>query len=44
MLAPTKLNIYSKGGHEYGLRRKDLPETGWPELVDIWLKTIGEVG
>jgi acetyl esterase/lipase len=40
---PTEMHIYAKGGHGYGLRRTDLPVTRWPELVDVWLKTIGVV-
>jgi acetyl esterase/lipase len=40
---PTEMHIYAKGGHGYGLRRTDLPVTTWPELVDVWLKTIGMV-
>jgi acetyl esterase/lipase len=40
---PTEMHIYAKGGHGYGLRKTELPVTGWPELVDVWLKTIGMV-
>jgi acetyl esterase/lipase len=40
---PTEMHLYAKGGHGYGLRRTDLPVTGWPDLVDVWLKTIGVV-
>jgi acetyl esterase/lipase len=40
---PTEMHIYAKGGHGYGLRRTKLPVTSWPELVDVWLKTIGMV-
>jgi acetyl esterase/lipase len=39
----AELHVYSKGGHGYGLRRTALPVTGWPDLVDVWLKTIGVV-
>ncbi|MBB5328846.1 alpha/beta hydrolase [Tunturiibacter gelidoferens] len=38
---PTELHIYAEGGHGYGLRRTKLPVTGWPDLVDVWMKTIG---
>ena len=38
---PAEMHVYTKGGHGYGLRRTELPVTGWPELVDVWLKTIG---
>jgi acetyl esterase/lipase len=40
---PTEMHLYAKGGHGYGLRKTELPVTGWPELVDVWLKTIGMV-
>jgi acetyl esterase/lipase len=40
---PAEMHLYAKGGHGYGLRRTDLPITAWPELVDVWLKTIGMV-
>lgn len=37
---PAELHIFAQGGHGYGLRRTALPITGWPDLVDAWLKTI----
>ncbi len=37
---PAELHIYAKGGHGYGLRRTELPVTGWPKLVETWLQTI----
>ena len=37
---PAELHIYAEGGHGYGLRRTELPVTGWPELVEKWLHTI----
>jgi acetyl esterase/lipase len=37
---PAELHIYAQGGHGYGLRRTELPVTGWPQLVEIWLHTI----
>jgi acetyl esterase/lipase len=40
---PAELHLYAKGGHGYGLRRTQLPVTGWPDRVDEWLKTIGMV-
>ena len=43
MAVPAELHVYAKGGHGYGLRRTDLPVTRWPDLVDVWLKTIGVV-
>jgi acetyl esterase/lipase len=40
---PAELHIYAQGGHGYGLRRTALPVTGWPEAVDVWLRTIGVI-
>jgi acetyl esterase/lipase len=40
----TELHVYAQGGHGYGLRRTKLPVTAWPDLVDVWMKTIGVVG
>lgn len=37
---PAELHLYAEGGHGYGLRRTDLPVTGWPQLVETWLHTI----
>jgi acetyl esterase/lipase len=37
---PTELHIYAEGGHGYGLRRTAQPVTAWPQLVEIWLRTI----
>jgi acetyl esterase/lipase len=37
---PAELHIYAQGGHGYGLRRTSLPVTGWPQLVETWLRTI----
>jgi acetyl esterase/lipase len=40
---PAEIHLYAKGGHGYGLRRTELPITAWPDLVDVWLRTIGVV-
>jgi acetyl esterase/lipase len=37
----AELHVYTHGGHGYGLRRTDLPITGWPKLAETWLHTIG---
>ena len=37
---PAELHIYAQGGHGYGLRRTELPVTGWPQLAETWLRTI----
>lgn len=40
---PVELHLYAQGGHAFGLRRTELPITGWPKLVETWLQTIGVV-
>ena len=40
---PVEMHLYTEGVHGYGLRRTKLPVTGWPQLVDVWLRTIGMV-
>jgi acetyl esterase/lipase len=37
---PAEMHIYAQGRHGYGLRRTSLPVTGWPDLVESWLRTI----
>jgi acetyl esterase/lipase len=39
----VETHLYAQGGHAFGLRRTKLPITGWPGLVEAWLKTIGMV-
>lgn len=38
---PVEMHLYAEGGHAFGLRRTKFPITGWPELVEKWLGTIG---
>ena len=38
---PVELHAYAQGGHAFGLRPSKLPVSGWPQLVDTWLGTIG---
>jgi acetyl esterase/lipase len=40
---PVEMHLYAHGGHAFGLRRTELPITGWPELVEAWLGTIGMI-
>jgi acetyl esterase/lipase len=40
---PVEMHLYAQGGHAFGLRRTKLPITGWPQLVETWLRTIGMV-
>jgi acetyl esterase/lipase len=40
---PVEMHLYAEGGHAFGLRRTELPITGWPQLVETWLGTIGMI-
>ena len=40
---PVELHAYAQGGHAFGLRPSKLPVSGWPQLVERWLGTIGVV-
>lgn len=40
---PVEMHLYAQGGHSFGLRRTKLPITGWPQLVETWLRTIGMI-
>jgi acetyl esterase/lipase len=37
---PVEMHLYAQGGHAFGLRHTDLPITDWPQLAEIWLRTI----
>ena len=38
---PVEMHLYAQGGHAFGLRRTKMAVTGWPELVETWLKGNG---
>ena len=38
---PVEMHLYAQGGHGFGIRRTKMPITGWPRLVETWLKSIG---
>ncbi len=38
---PVEMHLFAEGGHAFGLRPTKLPITGWPQLVETWLRTIG---
>jgi acetyl esterase/lipase len=40
---PVEMHLYAEGGHACGLRRTKVPITGWPQLVETWLATIGMI-
>jgi acetyl esterase/lipase len=37
---PAEMHIYSSGGHGYGLRRTEKSVTGWPKLVEVWMRSL----
>ena len=39
----AEMHLYAEGNHAFGLRPTKLPITGWPQLVETWLSTIGMV-
>ncbi|MGO9619170.1 MAG: prolyl oligopeptidase family serine peptidase, partial [Bryobacteraceae bacterium] len=40
---PVEMHLYAEGKHAFGLRRTKFPITGWPQLVETWLGTIGMI-
>ncbi len=40
---PVEMHLYAQGGHAFGLRPTKFPITGWPQLVEAWLRTIGMI-
>jgi acetyl esterase/lipase len=40
---PVEMHLYAQGGHAFGLRRTKFPITGWPQLVETWLGTLGMI-
>jgi acetyl esterase/lipase len=40
---PVEMHLYAHGGHAFGLRRTKFPITGWPQLMETWLRTIGMI-
>ncbi len=38
---PAEVHLFARGGHAFGLRRKEHPVSSWPSLVENWLKEIG---
>lgn len=37
---PVEMHLYAEGKHAFGLRRTSFPITGWPQLVETWLRTL----
>ncbi len=40
---PVEMHLYAQGGHAFGLRRTKFPITGWPQLLETWLRTTGMI-
>src|SRR5580658_3028477 len=40
---PAEMHLYAQGGHAFGLRRTELAVTAWPQLVEIWMGSIGMI-
>jgi acetyl esterase/lipase len=40
---PTEMHLYAEGGHAFGIQPSKWPISQWPNLVEIWLTTIGVV-
>ena len=40
---PVELHLFAKGGHAFGLRRTSAAITGWPQLAELWLVSIGMI-
>jgi acetyl esterase/lipase len=38
---PAEMHVFMNGGHAFALRPTESPITGWPQLVETWLRTIG---
>lgn len=38
---PVEMHLYAQGGHGFAVRKTNHPITEWPQLFDVWLKTIG---
>lgn len=40
---PAEIHVFAKGGHAFGLRRTGLAASGWPQLAEEWLRSIGVI-
>jgi acetyl esterase/lipase len=37
---PVEMHLFAQGGHAFGLRHTEAPITDWPQLFEIWLKSL----
>ncbi len=40
---PVEFHSYAEGGHAFGLRPTKYPATRWPQLMEVWLHSIGMI-
>ena len=40
---PVEMHLYAEGGHGFAVRETNFPVTKWPNLLEVWLKTIGMI-
>jgi len=40
---PVEFHSYAAGAHAFGLRATKYPATRWPQLVEVWLHSIGMI-
>jgi acetyl esterase/lipase len=40
---PVEFHSYAEGGHAFGLRPTKHPASRWPQLMELWLHTIGMI-
>lgn len=38
---PVRLVVYDKGGHGFGMRKKNIPADNWPEELKKWMQEMG---
>jgi acetyl esterase/lipase len=38
---PCEVHVYAKGGHGFGMKKKDLPVDAWPHRVIEWMDSMG---
>ena len=40
---PVEMHLYAQGGHAFGLRPTKFSITGWPQLLETWLQSMGMI-
>jgi len=40
----TELHVFTAGGHGFGLRPSKHPSSGWPQLCEQWMRSLGLSG